>query len=61
MKPKPAHDPSVHDERWLSVMYDAAAIDGDIDLVIGRLRRAHGYTFEKASTELVRRLSATTP
>jgi len=36
---------------------DDTGIDRDIEAVIGLLRERHGYSSEKATAELVRRLS----
>lgn len=44
-------------ERWSSVMYDASAIDGDIELLIGALQKSHGYSRQRANAELLRKLS----
>lgn len=44
--------------RWTQLVGDdAAGIDGDIKLLIGRLRARYGYTHQMANAELLRRLS----
>lgn len=44
-------------DRWARVMYDVSTIDGDIELLIGVLQKSHGYSRQRASAELLRKLS----
>jgi uncharacterized protein YjbJ (UPF0337 family) len=47
--------------RWVKLTYnDVTGIDGDIERLIELLQEKHGYTRDRASAELVRRLSLTT-
>lgn len=44
--------------RWTQLVGDdAAGIDGDIKVLIGRLRTRYGYTIQAANDELLRRMS----
>jgi len=44
--------------RWATLICDdEAGIDRDIETLLVLLQERHGYTSEKASTELIRRLS----
>jgi len=49
--------PAPQERRAKLTSDDDTGIDRDIETVIGLLRKRHGYTFEKAAAELVRRLS----
>jgi len=44
--------------QWTTLICnDEAGIDRDIEALLGLLQERHGYTLEKANTELIRRLS----
>lgn len=45
-------------EQWAQlIVNDVAGIDGDIERLVGLYQTKYGYTHDKASAELVRRLS----
>ena len=56
--PRKSRARSAPQERQVKLAYDdITSVDADIEMVITLLQAQHGYTREKASTELVRRLS----
>lgn len=56
-----AQGSSMYQERWLGVMYDVDAVDGDLEILLERLQKRHGYSRKTATAELLRKLSQAAP